>query len=124
MGRLDGKTVLITAAGQGIGRETATLFAAEGAEVWATDIDVAKLRALGDCEHLPLDVRDADDIAAVLSRTGPLDVLFNCAGYVASGTILDCTESDWALSFDLNVTGPTGNEPQARLSPSASCSLI
>jgi 2-keto-3-deoxy-L-fuconate dehydrogenase len=105
MGRLNGKTVLITAAGQGIGRETAMLFAAEGAKVWATDINVAKLSGLEDCEHLPLDVRDADDIAAVLSRTGPIDVLFNCAGYVANGTILDCTESDWAFSFDLNVTG-------------------
>jgi 2-keto-3-deoxy-L-fuconate dehydrogenase len=105
MGRLDGKTVLITAAGQGIGKETATLFAAEGAKVWATDIDVAKLTGLADCEHLSLDVRDAGNIAAVLSRTGPLDVLFNCAGYVANGTILDCTESDWAFSFNLNVTG-------------------
>jgi 2-keto-3-deoxy-L-fuconate dehydrogenase len=105
MGRLDRKTVLITAAGQGIGRETAALFAAEGANVWATDIDVAKLTGLADCVHLRLDVRDADNIAAVLSRTGPLDVLFNCAGYVANGTILDCTEADWDFSFDLNVTG-------------------
>ena len=105
MGRLDGKTVLITAAGQGIGRETATLFAAEGAKVWATDIDVTKLEGLANCTHMSLDVRDAGNIAAALSRTGPLDVLFNCAGYVANGTILDCTESDWAFSFDLNVTG-------------------
>jgi 2-keto-3-deoxy-L-fuconate dehydrogenase len=105
MGRIDGKTVLITAAGQGIGRETAALFAAEGAKVWATDIDARKLTGLADCEHLSLDVRDPANIAAVLSRTGPLDVLFNCAGYVANGTILDCVESDWAFSFDLNVTG-------------------
>jgi len=105
MGRLDRKTVLITAAGQGIGRETAALFAAEGAKVWATDIDATKLTGLVDCEHLSLDVRDPANIAAVLSRTGPLDVLFNCAGYVANGTILDCVESDWAFSFDLNVTG-------------------
>ena len=105
MGRIDGKTALITAAGQGIGRETAALFAAEGAKVWATDIDATKLRGLAGCEHLSLDVRDAANIAAVLSKTGPLDVLFNCAGYVANGTILDCIESDWAFSFDLNVTG-------------------
>lgn len=105
MGRLIGKTALITAAGQGIGRETALLFAAEGATVWATDIDASKLEGLTDCQQLRLDVRDPDTIAAVLSRTGPLDILFNCAGYVANGTILDCAESDWALSFDLNVTG-------------------
>lgn len=105
MGRLIGKTALITAAGQGIGRETAMLFAAEGATVWATDVDAAKLEGLSDCKQLRLDVRDPDNIAAVLARTGPLDILFNCAGYVANGTILDCAESDWALSFDLNVTG-------------------
>jgi 2-keto-3-deoxy-L-fuconate dehydrogenase len=105
MGRLDGKTVLITAAGQGIGRETARLFAAEGAKVWATDIDVAKLGTLEHCGHLSLDIRSPTDIDAVLARTGPLDALFNCAGYVAHGTILDCAQSDWAFSFDLNVTG-------------------
>jgi 2-dehydro-3-deoxy-L-fuconate 4-dehydrogenase len=105
MARLTGKTALITAAGQGIGRETAKLFAAEGAMVWATDIDAAKLEGLTDCKQLRLDVRDPHNIAAVLAQTGPLDILFNCAGYVANGTILDCEESDWALSFDLNVTG-------------------
>jgi 2-keto-3-deoxy-L-fuconate dehydrogenase len=105
MERLGGKTALITAAGQGIGRETAALFAAEGAKVWATDIDASKLEGLTDCERLRLDVRDTDNIAAVLARTGPLDILFNCAGYVANGTILDCVETDWAFSFDLNVTG-------------------
>ena len=105
MRRLMGKTALITAAGQGIGRETAMLFAAEGAKVWATDIDASKLEGLGDCERLRLDVRDSDNIATALALIGPLDILFNCAGYVANGTILDCRESDWALSFDLNVTG-------------------
>jgi 2-keto-3-deoxy-L-fuconate dehydrogenase len=105
MGRLMGKTALITAAGQGIGRETSILFAAEGAKVWATDIDASKLQDLAGCERLRLDVRDPDNTAAVLARTGPLDILFNCAGYVANGTILDCAESDWARSFDLNVTG-------------------
>ena len=57
------------------------------------------------CERLRLDVRDAGNIAAVLEKTGPLDILFNCAGYVANGSILDCDESDWARSLDLNVTG-------------------
>jgi 2-keto-3-deoxy-L-fuconate dehydrogenase len=105
MGRLIGKTALITAAGQGIGRETAMLFAKEGAKVWATDIDPSKLQELTCCERLRLDVRDPDNVAAVLVQTGPLDILFNCAGYVASGTILDCDESDWARSLDLNATG-------------------
>jgi 2-keto-3-deoxy-L-fuconate dehydrogenase len=105
MGRLIGKTALITAAGQGIGRETAMLFANEGAKVWATDIELSKLEELTSCERLRLDVRDPDNVAAVLVQTGPLDILFNCAGYVASGTILDCDESDWARSLDLNVTG-------------------
>jgi len=105
MGRLIGKIALITAAGQGIGRETAMLFANEGAKVWATDIDLSKLQELSGCERLALDVRDPDNIAAVLARTGPLDILFNCAGYVASGTILECDEADWARSLDLNVSG-------------------
>lgn len=105
MGRLIGKTALITAAGQGIGRETAMLFANEGAKVWATDIELSKLEELTSCERLRLDVRDPDNVAAVLVQTGPLDILFNCAGYVACGTILDCDESDWARSLDLNVTG-------------------
>jgi 2-keto-3-deoxy-L-fuconate dehydrogenase len=105
MGRLEGKTALITAAGQGIGREAAALFAAEGATVWATDIDAAKLNGLEGCVQLSLDVRDAANVSAVLSRTGPLDVLFNCAGYVASGSILECTDESWADSFDINVTG-------------------
>jgi len=105
MRRLIGKTALITAAGQGIGRETALLFATEGAKVWATDIELSKLEELTCCERLRLDVRHPDNIAAVLAQTGPLDILFNCAGYVANGTILDCDESDWARSLDLNVTG-------------------
>jgi 2-keto-3-deoxy-L-fuconate dehydrogenase len=105
MGRLIGKTALITAAGQGIGRETALLFANEGAKVWATDIELSKLEELTCCERLRLDVRNPANIAAVLAQSGPLDILFNCAGYVANGTILDCDESDWDRSLDLNVTG-------------------
>lgn len=104
MGRLKGKTALITAAGQGIGRETAKLFAAEGATVWATDIAEDKLAALDGCVVRRLDVRDPANVASVLDEAGPLDILFNCAGYVATGTILDCEEADWLFSFELNVT--------------------
>ena len=104
MGRLEGKTALVTAAGQGIGRAIAELFACEGATVSATDVDEAKLAGLGGCRTIRLDVLDAEAIDTVLDTAGPLDVLCNCAGYVASGSILDCDERDWALSFDLNVT--------------------
>lgn len=102
--RLSGKTVLVTAAAQGIGRATAELFAREGATVWATDRDAEKLEGLEGCRTRALDVLDEGAIAAVLDEAGPLDVLFNCAGYVAAGTILDCTEEDWRFSFELNVT--------------------
>ncbi len=102
--RLAGKTALITGAGQGIGRATAALLAAEGATVWATDRDVAALAGLDGCICRTLDVLDPNAIVAVLGEAGPLDALFNCAGYVAPGTILDCSEKDWAFSFDLNVT--------------------
>jgi 2-keto-3-deoxy-L-fuconate dehydrogenase len=103
-GRLLGKTALVTAAGQGIGRKTAELFAKEGALVWACDIDAASLEDLGACRPLALDVRSAEAIRGARRRTGPVDVLFNCAGYVANGTVLDCTEEDWTRSFELNVT--------------------
>ena len=103
-GRLRGKTALITAAGQGIGRATAELFAAEGATIWATDRNADALAGLGGCRTRRLDVLSPDDIAACLDAVGTPDILFNCAGYVASGTILECEESDWAFSFDLNVT--------------------
>ncbi|WP_029013433.1 SDR family oxidoreductase [Niveispirillum irakense] len=103
-GRLAGKTALITAAGQGIGRATAELFAAEGALVWATDINDAALAGLEGCQTRRLDVRDPDDIKATVAAIGQVDILFNCAGIVHGGTILDCSEDDWALAFDLNVT--------------------
>jgi 2-keto-3-deoxy-L-fuconate dehydrogenase len=103
-GRLAGKTALVTAAGQGIGRASALLFAAEGATVWATDIDEAALHGLDGCLTRKLDVLDPSSISAAIAEAGDLDILFNCAGYVAGGTILDCDERDWALSFDLNVT--------------------
>ena len=103
-GRLAGKTALITAAGQGIGRATAERFAREGAIVWATDIDETALESLSGCRIRRLDVRDQAMIAGVLAQSGPLDILFNCAGGVPAGTILDCAEEDWGRAFDLNVT--------------------
>ena len=106
-GRLRGKTVLITAAGQGIGRKTAELFANEGAVVWASDINEAALAGLAEldgCRPLRLDVCDASAIREVAGRTGPVDVLVNCAGYVANGTVLECSEQDWQRSIDINVT--------------------
>ena len=106
MERLSGKRVLITAAGQGIGRATAELFAAQGAQVIATDINEASLKGLDAMRGvmaLKLDVTNGGAVAAVVADIGPLDVLFNCAGYVAGGTILECDEKDWDFSFDLNV---------------------
>lgn len=100
--RLQGKTILITAAGQGIGRASALACAREGATVIATDRDPALLADLGMETH-PLDVTDPAAITALRDRLPPLDGLFNCAGYVANGTILDVTERDWDFSFDLNV---------------------
>lgn len=103
-GRLAGKRVLVTGAGQGIGREAAETFAAEGAVVWAADVNPASLEDLASCQAVALDVTDADAIRALGSQVGPVDVLFNCAGVVVAGSILDCTEADWARSIDVNVT--------------------
>ncbi len=104
MGRLSGKRALVTAAGQGIGRATAEAFAREGAEVIATDINAAALATLAGMETRLLDVRDPDQVAAAVVEVGAVDVLFNCAGFVAHGTILDCDEAGWAFSVDLNLT--------------------
>jgi len=104
--RLAGKTALITAAGQGIGRATVELFIAEGAKVIAGDINdaaLAELAAIEGVTALKLDVTDADAVAKAAADLPPLDVLFNCAGYVAGGSILECAEKDWDFSFDLNV---------------------
>ena len=101
--RLAGKTALVTAAGQGIGRATALAYAREGAKVIATDINLAALEGLEGCTHVQLDVTDADAIAALAKELGPIDVLFNCAGFVDAGTILDCDEAAWEFSFELNV---------------------
>lgn len=106
-GRLSGKTALITAAGAGIGRATALAFANAGAQVLATDIDTQALASLA-AEHAsiatqPLDVTRADDIGALVSASGPFDVLFNCAGFVHAGTILDTDEASWRRSFSINL---------------------
>ena len=108
MGRLDGKKALVTAAGQGIGRATALMMAREGATVIASDINAAALEALkaeapGITTRV-LNVRSKTDIEAAAAAIGALDVLFNCAGFVAAGTILDCDEDQWAFSMDLNMT--------------------
>ncbi|MGN6390183.1 MAG: SDR family oxidoreductase [Burkholderiaceae bacterium] len=105
--RLAGKTALITAAGQGIGRACAEAFLDEGARVIATDIDeslLAGLRGRERCEVRRLDVTDGAQIAALAQQLGAVDVLFNGAGFVHHGTVLDCDEKDWDFSFDLNVT--------------------
>ena len=106
-GRLAGKIALVTAAGQGIGRATAIAFADEGAVVWATDISEPLLETLGHdwpgIRTHRLDVRESQVVAAFAAEVGTIDVLFNCAGYVHHGNILDCAEKDWDFSFDLNV---------------------
>ena len=106
MGRLTGKRALVTAAGQGIGRASALAMAREGCAVLATDVNPAALAELADAglEVRVLDVRDPASIAGAVAAAGPLDVLFNCAGFVASGTILECDEDQWAFSLDLNLT--------------------
>ncbi len=104
--RLQGKTAFVTAAGQGIGRATVERFAGEGARVIASDINpdaVAELGNIAGITAVQLDVTDASAVGAAVVDLPPLDILFNCAGYVAGGTILECDEADWDFSFDLNV---------------------
>lgn len=104
--RLHNKTALITGAGQGIGRATALRFAEEGARVIATDVDTDKLGELTNVSGIEtkrLDVLDADAIAALPHEIAPLDILFNCAGHVASGSLLECEEGDLEFSLSLNV---------------------
>ena len=103
MGRLDGKTAVVTAAAQGIGRATAEALAREGAKVIATDVNLAQLEGLASCEVRRLDVLDGAAIKALADELGAIDVLVNIAGYVHAGTILECEEADWAFSWNLNV---------------------
>ena len=105
-GRLAGKTAFITAAGQGIGRGAALAFAREGAQVWATDINaktLAELEGKDGIRTKVLDVLDESAVGRAAVEVGQVDILFNCAGYVHHGTILDCTQKDWDFSFNLNV---------------------
>jgi 2-keto-3-deoxy-L-fuconate dehydrogenase len=101
--RIAGKIAVVTAAGNGIGRATAKMFAHEGAKVVATDLVDSALSDLPDVLRRRLDVTDAEAIHRFAAEIGPIDVLFNCAGFVHSGTILECTEHDWDYSCNLNV---------------------
>jgi len=117
--RLQGKTAVITAAAQGIGRATALRFAEEGATVWATDLNEDALQALAAessaLQTAVLDVRDAAAIQAFAQERGAVDVLFNCAGFVHHGTILDCNEDDWEFASTSTCVRCTGCcEPSCR----------
>ncbi len=104
--RLKGKVCVVTAAGQGIGAATARAFAREGGKVWATDVDAAKLSALDGVAGVTtrkLDVLDKAAISKLAGETGAVDVLFNCAGFVHHGSVLDATDEQWQFAFDLNV---------------------
>lgn len=105
--RLKGKRALVTAAGQGIGRASTLAMAAEGAQVYATDINLETLSTIRDenlenIEIFELNVLDADSVATVIAKVQP-DILFNCAGVVHHGSILDTTDEEWDFGFDLNV---------------------
>jgi len=106
--RLAGKVALITAAANGIGRATALRFAQEGAHVIATDVNATDLQTLQGCTTHTLDVTDSQAIDRIVQNTivsqGKIDILFNCAGFVESGTLLDCTRQQWDKSFAINVT--------------------
>lgn len=103
--RLAGKTAIVTAAAQGIGRATALAFAAEGAEVYATDLNATKVAEIAGpgIKTGGLDVMDPKAIAALAEWLGPVDILFNCAGFVHQGTVMEATEAEWDFAFDLNV---------------------
>jgi len=105
-GRLEGKVALITAAGQGIGHATALAMAREGATVYATDVNAKALERYAGTAGITartLDVLDDAAVAKTIAQLPPLSILFNCAGYVHNGTVLDCTPKDWEFSFNLNV---------------------
>ena len=107
MKRLQNKNILLTAAAQGIGHASLLRFLEEGATVWATDINLKPLEALNhsgqQLKVRKLDVCDPDSITKLIEEIGGIDVLFNCAGFVHSGTILECTEDDWDMAFEINV---------------------
>lgn len=102
-GRLEGKIAVVTAAGQGIGRAIAERFLEEGATVFASDIDLSKVADLAGASAAALDVRSSEAVNAYAAEVGQVDILANVAGYVHHGTVLDCEEGDWDISFDLNV---------------------
>jgi len=103
-GRLAGKTALITAAGQGIGRATAEAFLREGAAVIATDLNIDAVATIDGATPRALDVTNPEAVKAIAAEFPAIDVLYNCAGFVHAGTILDCDEDAWAFSNSLNVT--------------------
>jgi 2-keto-3-deoxy-L-fuconate dehydrogenase len=107
MKRLQNKNIILTAAAQGIGHASLLRFLEEGATVWATDINLKPLEALNhsgqQLKVRKLDVCDPDSITKLIEEIGGIDVLFNCAGFVHSGTILECTEDDWDMAFEINV---------------------
>jgi 2-keto-3-deoxy-L-fuconate dehydrogenase len=106
-GKLEGRVALVTSAGQGIGRASAIALANEGAKVFATDLRDELFKDIS-MDHpnitgFGLNVMEQSAVDAALKRTGPVDILFNCSGFVHNGTVLDCAEKDWDFSFDLNV---------------------
>ena len=105
-GRLSGKTALVTAAGQGMGRAAALAMAREGASVCATDVNenfLEEFKGVANVTTRRLDVLDDAAVEKLVGELPPLSILFNCAGYVHNGTILDCAPQDWEFSFNLNV---------------------
>ena len=104
--RLEGKNVLVTAAGQGMGRASALAMAAEGAHVWATDINAQLLASYAGVERvraMPLDVLDKGAISKLVASMPSVDVVFNCAGFVHNGTVLQATDEEWNFALNLNV---------------------
>ncbi|WP_108396095.1 SDR family oxidoreductase [Devosia submarina] len=103
MGRLEGKSCVVTAAGQGIGRAIAESFLREGAMVWASDLDPGKLEGLDGAQTRQLDVRSSEAINQLAADTGRIDILVNAAGFVHHGSVLECSDEEWDFSFDVNV---------------------
>ena len=100
--RLQGKVAVVTAAGQGIGRAIAEAFVREGATVWATDRDTDKLDGIAKAKRRKLDVLSDKAVANFAEKVGPIDILVNAAGFVHHGTVMECDNSAWDFSFDIN----------------------